>query len=74
MSILVNHHLAVQTLNVKNSIIKLYVLVCHLILEVPLVVVPNVLSALNVPTIKPVQIKSVLILVQILAVKMPNVE
>lgn len=74
MSILVNHHLAVQTLNVKNSIIKLYVLVCHLILEVPLVVVPNVLSALSAPTIKPVQIKSVLILVQILAVKTPNVE
>lgn len=74
MSILVNHHHVVQTLNVKKSIIKLFVLVCHLILEVLLVVDQNVLSALNVLMTKHVQTRNVLIPVQILVAEMPNVE
>lgn len=74
MSIPANPHLVVQTLNVKKSIIKLSVRVCHLILEAHLVVVQNVLLALNVLMTKRVQIRNVLILVQTLVVKMLNVE
>jgi hypothetical protein len=74
MSIPVNHHHVVQTLNVVKSITKLSVLVCHLSLEVPLVVALNVLLVLNALTTKHVQIRNVSILVQTLVVKMQNVE
>lgn len=74
MSILVNHHLVVQTLNAEKLIIKLSVLVCPLILEVLLVVDLNVLLVLSVLMTKHVQIRNVLTLVQILVVKTPNVE
>lgn len=74
MSILVNHHLVVQTLNAKKSTTKPSVLVCPLILEVLLVVDLNVLLVLSVLTTKHVQIRNVLTLVQILVVKTPNAE
>jgi hypothetical protein len=74
MSILANLHPAVQTHNAERSITKPSALVCPLISEVHLVVDQNVLSVLNVPMTKLAQIKNVLILVQILVVKMPNVE
>lgn len=74
MSILVNHHHVVQTLNVKKSIIKLFALVYRLILEVLLVVDQNVLLVLNVLMTKHVRIRNVLIPAQIHVVKMPNVE
>lgn len=70
----VNHLLVVQTLNAEKSITKLSALVYQLILEVHQVVVQNVSSAQNVPMTKHVPIRSVSILVQTLAVKMPNVE
>jgi hypothetical protein len=74
MSILANLHLAVPIHNAEKSIIKASALVCHLTLEVHLVVAQNVLSVLNALTTKRAQIKNVLILAQTLAVKMPNVE
>jgi hypothetical protein len=70
MSILVNLHLAVQTLNVEKSTTKLSVHVCHRILEVRPVVDLNVLSVPNVPMIKLASIKNVLIHVLIDVVKM----
>jgi hypothetical protein len=74
MSILANHHLAVQTHNAEKSIIKQFALVYHLILEALQAVALNVLSVLNVLMTKLAQTKSVLILVQILVVRTPNVE
>lgn len=74
MSILVNPHLVVQTLNAKKSIIKVSAHVYHLILEVHLVVDQNVLSVPNVLMIKHVRIKNVLTLAQTLVDKMPSVE
>jgi hypothetical protein len=73
-SIPVNHPLAVQTLNVKKSITKQFVLVYHLILEVPPGVAQNALLVLSVLTIKHVQIRNVLTLVQILVAKTPSAE
>jgi hypothetical protein len=73
-SIPVNRPLAVQTLNVKKSTTKQFVLVYHLILEVPPVVAQNALLVLSVLTIKHVQIRNVLTLVQILVAKTPSAE
>jgi hypothetical protein len=74
MSILVNLRLVVQTLSAKKSITKQFVLVYHLILEVLPAVDQNVLSVLNVLMIKHVQIKNVLILVQIHVARTLNAE
>ena len=60
--------------NAEKLATKLSVLVYHLTLELLRVVAQNVLSVLNVPKIKLVQIKNVLTHAPILVDKMPSAE
>jgi hypothetical protein len=61
--ILVNHHLADLLVIASLEMVMLFALVCHLTLEVHLVVVQNALSALIAHLIKHARTKNVSILV-----------